>query len=143
MANETETEHSNEVEFRLKEYEALRDEVLERLKELWQLEKFALGGAAAIAAWILTNIEKNPPVEAWWLPFVLVLLCAFRFGAGMYHLAFRTSKYLINTEVTFLGKDGGWEKWLKGQLPNETIAYSILWLVALGATLAFPYLRCA
>ena len=46
---------SNESAFLLKEYEALRNEINDRLKELWALEKFALGGAAAITAWLFTQ----------------------------------------------------------------------------------------
>jgi hypothetical protein len=142
MSETISSEPDAEREFRLSEYEALREETLERLKELWQLEKFALGGSAAIASWILTNTEKNIPVLAWWLPFILVLLCALRFGAGMYHLAFRTSKYLQEIEAHFLGQNGGWEKWFRNQPPNETIAYASLWIVGLGATVAFPLFRC-
>jgi hypothetical protein len=126
----------------LREYEALRAETLQRLTELWQIEKFALGGAAAIAAWILTNLDQSPPAVAWWLPFALVALCAFRFGTGMYHLAYRTSRYLEGIEVAFLGDKGGWEKWFRRQPRNETFAYGILWLVAFVATLAFPHFRC-
>lgn len=129
-------------EFRMKEYEELRKETLDRLKELWALEKFALGGAAAIAAWLLTHVkEVGSNSVAWWLPFIFLALCAGRFGTGMYHLGFRASDYIVKTEEHFLGSEGGWEKWFRKEGPNETLAYFAVWAVALAAALYLPFAK--
>lgn len=53
-------------DFRLAEYIAVRSEITERLTELWKLEKFALGGAAAIAAWLLTHKTEFPKGDVAW-----------------------------------------------------------------------------
>ncbi len=133
---------NDEIEFRFKEYDALREEVMGRLKELWSLEKFALGGAAAIAAWLLTHInEVGSNRVAWWLPFFFLFICAARFAAGMYHLGFRVSEYLIKTEEKFLGLPGGWEKRFRKLKPNETTAYALVWIFALGLSLVLPFMK--
>jgi hypothetical protein len=130
--------------FRMKEYEVIRTEVMDRLKELWTLEKFALGGAAAIAAWLFTNAEKIKSLwVAWWLPFIFLTLCSIRFGTGMYHLADRAAEHLIGIEKYYVGENGSWEAWFRKQGPNETWAYLLVWIVALGASFALPFLmRC-
>ena len=130
--------------FRIKEYEVIRTEVMDRLKELWALEKFALGGAAAIAAWLFTNVEKIRGIWiAWWLPFIFLTLCSVRFGTGMYHLAGRAAEHLIGIEKYYFGEKGSWEAWFRKQGPNETWAYLLVWGVALGASFALPFLmRC-
>jgi hypothetical protein len=133
---------SREDEFRLREYDALRAEVTTRLEGLWNLERFALGGAAAIAGWLFTHTEEVPPESAgWWLPFVFLAICGGRFLAGMYHLSHRKSGYLSRIEVQFLGDRGGFDTWFSKQGYNETIAYSIVWAVALGIALWLPYME--
>lgn len=126
--------------FRMKEYEVIRAEVMDRLKELWTLEKFALGGAAAIAAWLFTNLEKVKGLEvAWWLPFIFLALCSVRFGTGMYHLADRATEHLIGIEKYYVGEKGSWEAWFREQGPNETFAYLLVWAVALATSFALPF----
>lgn len=130
--------------FRMKEYEVIRAEVMDRLKELWTLEKFALGGAAAIAAFLFTNVEKVKGLWiAWWLPFIFLALCSVRFGTGMYHLADRAAEHLISIEKHYVGGKGSWEAWFREQGPNETWAYLLVWLVALAASFALPFLVCS
>ncbi len=140
-SQDTVPSHDQRNAFRMKEYEELRKEVADRLKELWTLEKFALGGAAAIASWLFANATtiKTVPV-AWWLPFVFLLLCAVRFGTGMYHLADRAAEHLIKIEQHYLGEAGSWEAWFRKQGPNETWAYALAWGVALSASFALPFL---
>ncbi len=112
---------------------------MERLKELWSLERFALGGAAAIAAWLLTH-RKGVPTAGWWLPLVFLLICAGRAAAAVYHLGFRTSKYLITIEKYYLPPEGGWEAWFRKQGYNETLAYLAVWGVAIVAAALLPFL---
>ncbi len=126
---------SSKNEFLKEEYIHLRSEVISRLEELWKLEKFGFGGAAALAAWIMTN--KVTTDAASWLPFLFLLVCSIRFASGMYHLGFRVSKYISTTEKNFLGEKGGWETWFGRQTVNETVAYSLAWIIALVISLAF------
>lgn len=130
--------------FRMKEYEVIRAEVMDRLKELWALEKFALGGAAAIAAWLFTHHNEVKSLRvAWWLPFIFLALCSVRFGTGMYHLADRAAKHLIQIEKYYIGEKGSWEAWFRKQGRNETWAYLLVWAVALIASFALPFLVCS
>lgn len=124
-------------EFRVAEYEELRKEVLERLKELWALEKFAFGGAAAIAAWLLTHrTEVGSDATAWTLPFAFLVICLVRFISGMHHLGSRASSYLIRVEEHYLGKSGGWEVWFRPQRANESWAHGLAWGVAVAFSIA-------
>lgn len=127
--------------FLIKEYEEIRKEIMARLEELWRLEKFALGGAAAIAAWLFVHPDEIKEVEiAWWLPFVFLVICAVRFCSGMYHLSGRASEYLKKIENHFMPGVGGWEVWFGEKGPNETFAYSFGWAIAILAALAIPFL---
>jgi hypothetical protein len=125
------------------QYQEVRKEVIDRLKELWTLEKFAFLGAAGIAAWLFTNTNNLGASAhiAWWLPLVFLLACLVRFLAGMRHLKDRTTKFLIKIEQRYLGEHGGWEKWFSDQPENETYAYTLAWGVAIAAAFALPLLQ--
>ncbi|MGJ7523430.1 hypothetical protein ACSFA0_23320 [Variovorax sp. LT1P1] len=122
-------------EFMLLEYECISKESTERLKELWSIEKFGLGGAAALAAWLLTH-----PCEAqisggiaWWLPLVFVVICGVRFGAGMRHLDKLAPEHIMRIERHFLGPVGGYECYfrpLAGKEKWETWAFWVVWVAA-------------
>lgn len=131
-----------EREFRAAEYEALRSEVLARQAEAWRLEKFGLGGSAAIAAWLFANADAVRDVrEAWWLPAIFIAACACRFAAVNIHLRYRCSDYLLLTEQYFLGEEGGWEVWFRKKNLNETIAFSIVWGVAFISSMILVFRR--
>jgi len=125
------------------QYQEVRKEVMDRLKELWALEKFAFLGAAGIAAWLLTN--SNSLVAsvrgAWLLPLIFLVACLARFLAGMLHLTKRTTQFLIPIEERYLGTDGGWEKWFDAQSRNETYAFAFAWGVALAAATLLAWLK--
>lgn len=127
-------------EFRMKEYEEIQREWMERIKELWTLEKVAFAGAAAIAAWLFSTEPTKIPSIAWWLPFVYLVICAVRFGAGMYHLDTRAAAYLIDIEKRYLGENGGYQAWFRPLGGNETYAYYLGWGTVLAASFALPFL---
>ncbi len=128
-------------EFRLKDYDALRTEIMARLEELWKIEKFALGGAAAITALLLTHTKEVPAHSiGWWLPCVFLVICAERFVTDMFHLTFRSSRYLIRTEKYFLEKEGEFEVFFRKLPYNETIAYFLVWSAAIFASAALPFM---
>lgn len=127
-------------DFRLKEYDRVSGELLAQLEEAWRLEKFAIGGSAALMAWLITN-----PVSerwAWLLPLFFFLACAFRFSAAMLHIVFRLGAYIKVIERTFVGKSGwmGWENWFRGKGFNQTIAHGILWLALIALAGSVSYL---
>lgn len=124
----------------MKEYEEIQREGMDRIKELWTLEKVAFGGAAAIAAWLFSKDAWDVPSVAWWLPFVYLVICGARFAAGMYHLDRRAAAYLIGIEKHYLGKKGGYQAWFRPLGGNETYAYYFGWAVALAASFALPFL---
>ncbi|WP_233890105.1 hypothetical protein [Paraburkholderia flagellata] len=125
--------------FLLKEYDALRLEMRDRLCESWKLEKFALGGAAAISVWLFTHFKEVPRV-AWWVPFAFLLICSTRFVAIQLHLATRAGMYISRVEAHFLGNNGGWETFFRPLPLNETIAISVVWIAALLSAFALPFL---
>jgi hypothetical protein len=124
--------------FLLQEHEQLSAEIAAQLKEAWDLEKFALGGAAALAAWLATH-QVNVR-QVWWLPFLFLLLCAIRFGAAMFHIVFRLAEYVKKIELEYLPDTGGFQTWFRDKRPAQTIAHAILWLTALVIALAAVYL---
>lgn len=116
-------------EFYLQEHSALTQEISAQLNELWGFEKFGLGGAAAIAAWLAAN---NVVIEQiWWLPFIFLCLCCLRFGAGMIHIIFRLSKYIQTIEKKFIPGTGGYETWFRNQSLVQTLAHLVVWVSAL------------
>jgi len=125
------------------QYEEVRKEVGDRLKELWALEKYAFLGAAGLAAWLLTSTQTlgSSAKVAWWLPLVFLVACLARFLAGMRHLRSRTTAFLIPIEKHYLGKEGGWEEWFAKQPRNETYAFAAAWGVALLAAIALPIIK--
>lgn len=125
------------------QYQEVRREVMDRLKELWALEKFALLGAAGLAAWLLTHADDLGASYrlAWWLPFVFLFACLLRFLAGMRHLTKRTTKFLVEIERRYLGPEGGWEQWFSKQSRNETYAFFGVWGFALLAALVLPFVK--
>lgn len=69
--------------FLLQEYDVLTKEIADQLAELWTIEKLAIGGSAALAAWLATH--QLSIEHAWRLPFLFIAVCALRFGLGMLH----------------------------------------------------------
>lgn len=125
------------------QYQEVRKEVMDRLKELWALEKFAFLGAAGIAAWLLTSTSTLGASAklAWWLPLIFLIACLARFLAGMYHLLDRTTRFLVEIEKRYLGEEGGWERWFSTQSANETYAFTVAWGIAVLAALALPLIK--
>ena len=125
------------------QYTEVRKEVIDRLKELWALEKFAFLGAAGIAAWLLTNTERLGTSEklAWWLPLIFLVVCLARFLAGTRHLKERTTLYLTTIEKRYLGPGGGWEQWFSKLSGNETYAFAFAWGVAILAAAALIFFK--
>jgi hypothetical protein len=125
------------------QYNEVRKEVIDRLKELWALEKYAFLGAAGLAAWLLTNTTNlgSSARLAWWLPLVFLVACLARFIAGMRHLLSRTTPFLVPIEKRYLGDKGGWEQWFAQQPKNETYAFTVAWGVALCAAIALAIVK--
>jgi len=143
LASLPELEGNDKNAFVAAQYSEVRKEVMDRLKELWALEKFAFLGAVGIAAWLLTNSDKLGASEriAWWLPLIFLLVCLARFLAGMRHLKDRTTPFLVQIEQRYLGMDGGWEQWFSDLSANETYAFAFAWGVAILAAVALIIIK--
>ena len=99
--------------FLLSEYSALRQEILDTLKELPSNEKLGLVFSGAYWAWVLSNLGGTMYLSiAVWIPGVLSILFALRarsFGKklGSFH------NYLLKIEQEFDLGELGWEKHLE------------------------------
>ena len=101
-------------DFHIEEYRALRNEMLQLLKELNDSFRFYLTGISAIIAWLLTSPPPHPQ-DVWlriisaWIPLVLVAIMSVstaRTTATVRNLG----NYLGRLENRFGEPDFGWQK---------------------------------
>ena len=112
MQNEKIQMTDNRRAFLLSEYSALRQEILETLKELPSNEKLGLIFSGGYWGWLLTNsVDSSYVSVAAWVPGVLTILFALRARAFINKLRnFHT--YILKIEQEFDLGDLGWEKHL-------------------------------
>src|SRR6266704_7018291 len=82
------------IQFHLREYEALHEEIEASTQELRTLERYAVIGSGAVWTWLATTkLEPRPPGIVWWIPVLFSLHGIFRTGALLSSIK-RTSTYL-------------------------------------------------
>jgi len=103
-------------EFYLKEFESLRKEIMETLKDYHALERNAVIAVGATWAWLFhegneakTALSHPPPPWAWFIPLVFVALGASR-AAGLMKSFGIFHRYIEKVEV-YLTEHGGPEGW--------------------------------
>jgi hypothetical protein len=119
--------------FNLKEYEALRVEINDTLREIRMIERYAVAGSGAIWAWLATR--PNLHAAAWVLPLLLVAAGFIR-NSILYAHVRQLADYIRLIEE-YLLKDSpgpkGWEGYLKPIAEKNSFAFeeSIVWVFLL------------
>jgi hypothetical protein len=88
-------------EFHLKEFQALRDEIMASFRELRFMERAAILGPVASYSWLATQSGsiKDPTmlVVAWWLPALLIWFLMRRYRVT-YNEILRAAAYIRDME---------------------------------------------
>lgn len=134
-----------QVEHLEREYDRLAAEILEYYKTIVATERFAVLGAAALAAFLYTDLPKAVGAQAFilaWLPFLVLVLAGLR-CLSLFIGMLSAGKYLGKIEGVFL--DGMEEFGIQRHHTIKTsktlkmfvVTTSAFWLVACGAALVF------
>jgi len=130
-------------EFLLKEFELLRNELDESVKEARAIERYALVTTGAIWSWVVAQTEETTIYQPLvWLPAILVLFFAFRALGLSVHVR-DIGKHLAEIEQAFhLPEDLGWEQLYEKKYHGtpKRISVYVFWAGLLIATIAIPFL---
>ena len=125
-------------DFRLKEYEAVRREMDEAVKETRTLERYALVAVGAIWSWIVAS-RKPEYVVLMWLPALLVGFLAFRALLLTNHVTF-IANYIIEIEKLFALPDlPGFETRFKGKGTLKRCSAYFFWLLLVLVSVIIPW----
>jgi hypothetical protein len=134
--------NADQSKFLLKEYDGLRQELLQLARGTYFLEAAVVAGIAGIYAWLAVHPDTLYGSRGWWLPFLLVVFGALRYFAMMVRIL-EYADYLRRVEQEFLGDLSlGWERFLSGKrrssLGGMVVALSagLAWLTLLVLTAA-------
>src|SRR5579864_9076771 len=83
-------------EFLLTEYSALRNEILDDLRESRSTERYAVTGAGAVWMWMWLGTQKVHVRWAWGIPLVFALRGYLRHKAILKHLGRLVSTYALD-----------------------------------------------
>jgi hypothetical protein len=132
--------------FLLKEYEKLRDEIMFTLKEMVELENYAMVITAAVWAWVLGSGPKSvgPYFYAvYWIPTILVCMLKVKRNFLERHILIMAGQ-IRRTEERLLGAEGvglgfGWEHRPQTETLVLWVRYYWIFLIAsnLGMSLWF------
>ncbi len=131
------------IQFHLREYEALHEEIEASTQELRTLERYAVIGSGAVWTWLATTkLEPRPPGIVWWIPVLFSLHGIFRTEALLSSIK-RTSTYLQKMEKVVYNQEilSGWETYIhKPENRKQYILTStwIFWVGLLIATIIIP-----
>jgi hypothetical protein len=102
---------SDTLEFHLREYSALRDELLEKTRQIDQSMRLMLVGLPALLSWIILQGSTLGRVEAAvaaWIPFLSMIFFAGH-RKDLAESIKRIALYLRKLEKSFGDQDLGWE----------------------------------
>jgi hypothetical protein len=126
-------------EFLMKEYEALRDEMTESVKETRSVERNALIVTGAIWSWLAIS-NNSSYMQLKWLPAILIFLFAYRAYGLTTHID-SLHEYLIKIENLILpGKKLGFEQLHQDRLTAKRTSAYIFWALLIITTIIVPAL---
>lgn len=117
--------------FNLKEYEALRIEINDTLREIRAIERYAVAGSGAIWAWLATRPSLHAAV--WVIPLLLVAAGFIR-NSILYAHVRQLGDYIRQIEEHLLKGSGGprgWEGYFKPIAEKDSFAFEegMVWMV--------------
>ncbi len=123
-------------QFLLKEFDQLREELLECIKESRLLERNALLASGAIWAWAIANKSQSVYQTLLLVPPLIVSLSGLRAWSLSKHIG-HLAAYIQEVENAFALPTGlGWEHvFAKSTDYSKSASAIIFWLVLLAATL--------
>lgn len=134
------------IDFHLQQYASVRKEIEEFIRETRILERYAIIGTTAVWVWLLTHnftttTIKNTPKIVWWIPSLLVFLCAIR-SLVLLKGILKASRYIRHMEKVFFYSEEipGWETFVVKE-KQVFIKWSAIfyWLLMLSITVAVPF----
>lgn len=99
-------------------YKSLRSEMIEQIKETYNIEKLAFAGVLAASVWLLTNghcLDGSIRRVAWLVPLLVSTLGFFR-SVGIFIRMKSIAGHLlsIEREISLEYSVIGWERYLRG-----------------------------
>jgi hypothetical protein len=133
-------------EIHLSQYSLLREEVVSHVAETRRVEVYAVGGVAAVYAWLVTHgIELS---AAWFIPVMFPLLGAIR-SYALFKRVQLIAIYLRDLEVYWFGASSphGWERFFEEKVrkTKETgsrVSFTafLLWAALMVVTVIGPFI---
>ncbi len=127
-------------EFLRKEFELVRHEMDESVKESRSLERYALTLTGGIWAWLAVNSQEHPVHPyAVWLPLLLVFLFFLR-AVALYLHTNDIADHLKDTEKLAFNVPFhlGWEQKFKEKGKFKRATFWLFWILLLAATIVVP-----
>ncbi|MEP6466904.1 MAG: hypothetical protein ABJB05_11400 [Parafilimonas sp.] len=124
-------------EFLMKEYDAVRTEMNDTVKETRMVERNSLIATTVIWSWLATT-DHVAYKQLKWLPVILVLFSAYRAFGLASHID-KIRNYLRKFEHSVLLEDDwGFEQYYKSKLTSRRISSYIFWVLLFLVTLIVP-----
>lgn len=125
-------------DFLIKEYESLRTEMNEAVKETRTIERHAVIAIGIIWSWLALT-ENAPYRQLIWLPLIIVLFSAYRAYGLTAHID-TIAKYLTKIESFFitLDDDLGFELNHSAALTAKRFSAYIFWILLCAMTIIVP-----
>lgn len=114
----------NASEYRLAEYQSLREEILSQQRRRDAMMQFGIGVIGLILAWLATHTKSMVDAPAYLVFAIWLMPTAFALLLGLKHLLITAgvktaSSHLALLQAGFDGLgDAGWEKWQLLSNPN-------------------------
>lgn len=127
--------------FLVEEYKALRTQIDNHMKDLLNLEKWALTVAGIFWSWFATVGPKNPPGLIYWCPAIMSFLFGMR-ALGLHVMNLQVGKYIRLVENRLsVSKPDGWENFLCSERPRIVMVSAVaFWILLLLFNVLIPLL---
>jgi len=128
-------------EFYLKEYEHLRNEILQVTQEITKISQWVVIIIGSLWLWLLMNDNSSIPTISYWLPFLISGLGAIRTYNLNQNIKLMAD-YIKKMENYFCGNKipQGWERFLsENRKLKFTISAAIFWPILILLTFIAPF----
>lgn len=135
------------VDFHLKEFDSLRQEIVSSVEEGRRLERYALVITSGVWVWLLTHPDIQLPLISWWIPFLFTCIGGIHAYTQLKNIQLM-AEYIQILETMFCrtGELKGWQTFLlekrqtdPGELRFRRSA-AVYWVILFLATAFAPLL---